>query len=136
MECYNPDEMPAAIIWTDELVEAICNQLIEGKSMRQICAQEGFPDRITVIRHMRNSDEFATKCARARDEQADLMDDRILEVAQKVEDGALEPKAGSVVISALQWRASKLKPKKYGDKLQTELSGEVSFVSKSILDKE
>jgi len=104
--------------------------------MRQICAQEGFPDRITVIRHMRNSDEFATKCARARDEQADLMDDRILEVAQKVEDGALEPKAGSVVISALQWRASKLKPKKYGDKLQTEISGEVSFVSKSILDKE
>ena len=29
----------------------------------------------------------------------------------------LNPKAGSVVISAFQWRASKLNPKKYGDKL-------------------
>ena len=29
--------------------------------------------------------------------------------------GLIDPKAGSVVISAYQWRAAKLKPKKYGD---------------------
>ncbi len=75
------------------------------------------PDRVTVIRWMGRDEAFATKCAQARNEQADLMDDRILEVVNKCEDGLIDPHAAKVVISGLQWRAMKLKPKKYGDKI-------------------
>ena len=51
------------------------------------------------------------------------MDDRILEVAGRVEQGDLDPHSAKVVISALQWRASKLKPKVYGEKVAAEITG-------------
>jgi hypothetical protein len=108
---------------TPELEERIAERL-ETMSLRQICSRfDDVPDRATIHRHMAANPEFATKCARAREENAEFMDDRILEIAQKVESGELEPKAGSVIISAFQWRASKLAPKKYGDKLQQEVTG-------------
>lgn len=101
-------------LYSPELADKICEGLENGYSLVKICEWEGMPHRSTVIRWMGKDEAFATKCARARDEQADLMDDRILDVANKVESGELEPRAGSVVLSALQWRAEKLKPKKYG----------------------
>lgn len=111
-------------VYTPDLAEHICDELIEGRSLRQICAKEGMPDRRTVIRWMDRDPAFATKCARAREEQADLMDDRILEIADKVECGELDPKAASVVMSALMWRAAKLKPKRYGDAKRLEHTGD------------
>jgi hypothetical protein len=114
--------------YSDQIADQICERLIEGESMRQICSSKGFPSRASILRWMDEFPDFEAKCARARVLQADLMDDRVLEVANNVESGALEPKAGSVVLSALQWRASKLAPKKYGDKLQTEHSGEVKTI--------
>jgi hypothetical protein len=47
-----------------------------------------------------------------------------LEVAQRTESGLLDPQAARVAISAYQWRASKLKPKKYGDKLDVTTDGQ------------
>lgn len=96
---------------------------MEGESLRKICRDEGFPDRRTVIRWMDANEDFAAKCARAREEQADFMADRVLEVAADVASGDLDPNAGRVVISALQWTAAKLRPKRYGDKVTNELTG-------------
>lgn len=88
---------------------------MDGESLRQICADEGMPDRRTVMRWAEADPVFATKCARAREEQAEVMDERVLDVANRTEAGTLAPDAARVVLSALQWRAAKLKPKKYGD---------------------
>lgn len=102
-------------IYSDELANLICERLINGESLRQICRDAGMPDRSTVIRWMNTDADFASKCERAREEQADLMDDMILEVANACTNDTAH--ADKVKISAYQWRASKLKPKKYGDKL-------------------
>jgi hypothetical protein len=110
-------------LYTEALAETICVLLKTGYSLRAICDMKGFPDRSTVTRWMETDAAFASKCARARDMQADLMDDRILDVANKVESGELTPDVGRVVVSALQWRAAKLKPKKYGDVSRHELTG-------------
>lgn len=127
------------IQWTPELEETILTRLMDGESLRQICKSEGMPDRESVRKHKLDSAEFSAKCACAREEQADVMDDRILEVAQKVEDGKLDPKSGQVIIAAFQWRAAKLKPKTYGDKQAHSLENPdgtaIQFVTKSILEK-
>jgi len=52
------------------------------------------------------------------------MDDRVLENINAVETGRMAPDAARVAISALQWRAGKLKPKKYGDTSRLEHTGE------------
>jgi hypothetical protein len=64
---------------------------------------------------------FATNIARAREMQADYMDDLILETANGCTGETAA--ADRVRIAAYQWRAAKLRPKVYGDKVQTELSG-------------
>lgn len=103
--------------------------------MRRICEAEEMPNRSTVIRWMAADDEFASKCARAREMQADLMDDLILETA----DASTPETAASdrVKISAYQWRASKLQPKKYGDKLDVNgsMTHEAGDTLQSLMDR-
>lgn len=70
--------------YTPALAERICDELIEGKSLVQICNADDMPHRRTVLRWMEADDAFATKCARARVLQGDLMDARIMEVAENL----------------------------------------------------
>jgi hypothetical protein len=107
--------------YTEEIADTICERLMEGRSLRSICDDDDMPNRQTVVRWQVQHEDFAAKCARARELQADYMDDLILDAANActVEDAP----AARVKISAYQWRASKLAPKKYGDKVQTEVSG-------------
>lgn len=93
-----------------------------GESMVQICAGEDMPNRRTVLRWMSKDDDFATRCARARELQADLMDDRILELADQCTPETAP--ADRVKLAAYQWRASKLAPKKYGDRVAHEHTGQ------------
>lgn len=101
--------------YSESIAEKICERLIEGESMRQICQSEGFPSRASVLRWMADNKDFEAKCARAREMQADLMDDKIIEAAEACDEENYQ--STKVKISAYQWRASKLAPKKYGDKL-------------------
>lgn len=102
-------------VFTEETAEKILEALMDGKSLRQICLADDMPHRTTVLRWMAADEAFASRCAHARELQADLMDDMIIEAAEACtpENAA----AARVKISAYQWRASKLAPKKYGDKL-------------------
>lgn len=109
--------------FTQEIADAILDRLASGESMSKICTGKGMPHRITVIRWMGSNPEFATRCARAREIQADVMDDRILEVADNVLKGKVDSQSAKVAISAFQWRASKLAPKVYGDLQKLEHSG-------------
>lgn len=119
--------------FTEELAEHICNQLMDGLSLRKICDADGMPHRSTVIRWMEARADFATKCARARELQADLMDDMILDEAEKATPETAH--VAKVRISAYQWRAAKLQPKKYGEKVQQEHSGTMTFRHEDALDQ-
>jgi len=109
-------------LYSDELAERICEQLADGQSLRAICAADGMPDRTTVMRWQASNPEFATKCARAREAQADHLFEGMAEIESGVLSGAVDAQAARVVLSSQQWRASKLRPKVYGDK--TTLSGD------------
>lgn len=101
-------------IYSEELADMICASLASGASLRKICDAEGMPDRETVRRWQLENEDFAAKCARARDVQADEYFDRVLEVV----DGATAESAPAdrVKLAGLQWMAAKLAPKRYGDK--------------------
>jgi hypothetical protein len=73
----------------------------------------GMPNRVTVVRWMQKDPTFESKCARAREWQADYMDDLVLDTANECTSETAQ--ADKVKISAYQWRASKLKPKVYGN---------------------
>lgn len=113
---------PSPAPFTPKLADALCERLSLGESLRAICASKDMPNRSTVMRWQDENADFAAKCARARVWQADHMDDLILETAN-----ACTPEtavADRVKISAYQWRASKLQPKKYGDKVTLDGDGQ------------
>jgi Bacteriophage Sf6, terminase small subunit-like len=105
--------------YTPELADLICERIADGQSLRKICEAEGMPGRTTVFGWLDLHEPFRTKYTRARELQAEVMLDKQLEVADDcTEDNAF---ASRVKIGTYQWVASKLAPKKYGDKL--ELAG-------------
>lgn len=103
-------------IHTPDLEETIITRIMMGESLRSILSDKGMPHLATVFRWLDERPDFATKYARAREIQADAMDDLILTTANNSTPESSP--ADRVKIMAYQWRASKLAPKKYGDKLQ------------------
>ena len=88
------------------------------------------PNRATVFRWLGKHQEFSDQYARAREEQAEALADEIVSIADQMppitDNGSTD--SGHVSwqknrVEARKWVASKLKPKKYGDKVQQEVSG-------------
>lgn len=108
--------------YSDDLADFICSELADGKSLRAICAQDGMPCRITVFKWLRENPAFSSQYARARDAQADLYAEEIVEIADTAADKEDAP-AKKLRVDARIWIASKLKPKVYGNRLTQEVSG-------------
>ena len=107
--------------FSDHLADLIADEIVDGKSLRTFCANPDMPHRRTVERWLAEMPEFAARYARARECQADVMDEKILEVADACTS---ETAAGDrVKIDAYKWRASKLAPKRYGDRQEVNHSG-------------
>lgn len=109
-------------IFTTELAASICARIAEGESLRSICRDDAMPALSTVFKWIANDSQFTEQYARAKDESADAHADKITDVADRTLSGEFDPAAARVAIDAMKWTASKLKPRKYGDKL--ELSGD------------
>jgi hypothetical protein len=108
----------------------ICEKIATGQSLRSICDEEGMPDASTVTRWLADDAAFCTQYVRAREAQADFYADEIIEIADTEQDAA---KARNR-IEARKWKASKLQPKKYGDKIDVSHSGSIQTMPEDQLD--
>ena len=102
--------------YSEEVVGTICMEIMAGKSLRTICAMEGMPAASTVYAWLGQYPEFSDMYTRAREVQADVLADEILEIA----DSDLDPNRARVMIDARKWLAGKLRPKKYGDRVELD----------------
>lgn len=119
--------------YSDNLSQTICDRLAAGESLRKICESPEMPDRSTVMSWQATNQEFSARCARAREWQADLMDDLILDTANECTSETAA--AARVKISAYQWRAAKLAPKRYGERVAHEHRGAVGTYDLEQLSK-
>lgn len=125
--------------FSQSIGDAICERIANGESLRAICDDEGLPDKATVFRWLAANEAFRDQYARAREAQADAVFDDILSIADDGRNDWMERKnaddrnigwvengeairRSQLRIEARKWMAGKLKPKKYGEKL--ELSGD------------
>lgn len=127
--------------YTTALGELICSLLAEGQSLRKICAIDTMP-RVTSIMNWlakgaaktKPYDAFLEQYIRAREAQAEVLADEIVDIADDATQDELFTDEGKRVcnaefvarsklrVDARKWVASKLLPKKYGEKVQQELS--------------
>ena len=117
--------------FTQELADRICEELADGKSLRTVCLADDMPDKRTVFRWLRTNEAFCHQYTRAKEESADALSDEMLDIADDGTNDWIETEAGlsanqehiqrsRLRIETRKWIASKLKPKKYGDKLTHE----------------
>jgi len=117
--CKSPNPKGRPSGFTPELGVAICEWIAEGESLRKICEDEALPSRSTVVKWLGEYSEFSVQYARAREAQADYFADEMIEIADLTKD----PQKARLQIDARKWKASKMSPKKYGDKVVTEHTG-------------
>jgi hypothetical protein len=124
--------------YNDLIADALCEEMIKGRSVLQICNDADFPSENTVYRWLDQHPSFREKYARARELQADHYAAEIVALAdtpikaRKIvikADGSEETTIGDAVertrlqIDARKWYSSKLAPKKYGEKVEQFVSG-------------
>lgn len=124
-------------MYPPETRDEILKRIAEGESLRAICRDDGMPDVATVTRWLDGEPDFASKYARAREAQADVIFDGMADIESRVSMGDLRPDAARVVLESQRWRAEKLKPKVYGSKTSVEHSGSLHLTkSDEELDRE
>ena len=133
-----PKKMGRPSSYTQQVADIICERLMDGESLRSICEAEEMPSRMTVFRWLQANQAFRDQYAHAREVQADTLADDVLDIADDGRNDWMERRgeedAGWVLngehvqrsrlrIDARKWKAAKLAPKKYGDKVQQEVTG-------------
>jgi hypothetical protein len=131
--------MGRPIEFTPETADELCERIALGESLKTICADEHMPGERTVHRWLSMDDDaaewvktFRQQYAHAREVQADTFADKIVDEAFSATDAAI----GRLRMDALKWKASKLAPKKYGDKTTHEHTGEGGGAIKSAVTVE
>jgi hypothetical protein len=87
-----------------EVIDAIVDQLAEGKSLVTICNQDGMPDRVQVWRWMRRDDEIAERLLEAREIGFQFRAEMAVAAAKR----ATDPIAGRLAFDAERWYLGKL----------------------------
>ncbi len=111
--------------YTQELADFICAEIAEGRSLRSIIRDnEHVPTMQTIFSWLRLHESFLDQYACAKEQSADALADDIQDIADSTLSGKYEPNAARVALDAYKWTASKLKPKKYGEKMDVTSGGE------------
>lgn len=129
--------------YTDKLGKEICIRLMLGESLRSICLDESMPDKATVCRWLADEEKYQSFCdqyARARSIQAEMGADEIIDIADDGSNDWMERnnaegecvgwqlngenvQRSKLRVDARKWVASRLLPKKYGDRVTQEVTG-------------
>lgn len=125
----------------DAIAERICELIEETpKGLDHICDSDSeLVSARTFHRWLEKSIGLRQRYARARERQADLLASEVIRIADTPRngikkktnaDGDVEITEGDMIehrrlqVDARKWMAGKLAPKKYGDKVEVEHSGE------------
>lgn len=128
--------------YSQELADKICERIsTSSDGLRKICKELNVST-MTVLRWLDDEDKknFCLHYARAKQDQADFLVSEILEIADDSSGDEIEIDLGDGVkvtkqdhefaarsrlrVDARKWVASKLAPKKYGDKLDVTTDGD------------
>lgn len=128
----------------DEYNEAIANRICteiatSSKSLRTICKPDDMPCVATVLNWLNKHKEFLAQYVRAKEEQADYLVEEMIDIADDGSNDLMTITKGDISyevenkevvnrsklrVETRKWIASKLKSKKYGDKIDHTTNGE------------
>lgn len=121
-----------------KIIDEICERISEGEPLRVICREEHMPSWKTVYDWVRDDPDFASRIARARELGADAIAEQSIEILDEQPARIYSENGGDRVDPGyVAWQKNraeqrlkllaKWQPKKYGDKIGLEHSGEIGL---------
>lgn len=123
--------------------ELILKRLADGESLNAICKDADMPAESTVRSWaLKDVEGFAAKYAHAREIGYDRLGEEILQIADTPQlgeirttkaDGGEEVKYADMIehrrlqVDARKWMLSKMLPKRYGDKIDHNVTGDMTI---------
>lgn len=118
--------------YTKEKAQTICELIENGMTLQAICKLPDMPTISSIYNWQDEHPEFLESYTRARVRKADTLADMVLSEAFNSHDAQI----GRLRVDALKWMASKLSPKRYGDKIEVESNSQQNFkISFSVPDR-
>lgn len=109
--------------YTEQIGDEIVQQYANGKTLTDISRQDGMPDRNTIRRWMDCFPAFGRAMAQAREDHIETTADEM----QIIADTDVDPQRARNRIDVRRWRASKMKPETYGDRVDMHVNHTVSI---------
>lgn len=126
-------------LYTPELADTICAEIALGKSLKTALASiENAPAMSSVFKWLAENKEFSDKYAYATSERTEAMAEDILDIADDGSNDLMTIQKGNETyevenkevtnrsrlrVDTRKWLMSKMKPKKYGEKLDVMSDG-------------
>lgn len=124
-------------VYTDDLADEICEEIaFTDMGLEHLCRLfPHWPTPRTIHRWIESNEIFRQKYAHARERQAEYMAEQIVSIADDGTNDTQVDEDGKTIVNhdhiarsrlrveARKWVASKLLPKKYGDRTVTEVTG-------------
>ena len=115
--------------YTDAKAELICERIASGETLVAVCRDADMPTERTVYNWLDKNENFFRDYERARERQAERWAAEIVELADSVlgeRDSSPAVHAARLAVDARKWVVSRLLPKKYGDRVGVESSGNIT----------
>jgi hypothetical protein len=109
--------------YTTEIAEKICEELATGRHLHIICKDDEWaPGERTVYQWLEKNEEFAQMYARARARQQEVFAAQVITIADTESDTA----RARNMMDARKWYASKVAPKRWGDRIEVDAKVETT----------
>ncbi|BDQ36313.1 hypothetical protein SYK_06730 [Pseudodesulfovibrio nedwellii] len=134
--------------YTKKLAALICELIVDGHTLRQLAAREDMPSVPAIFRWLESHPDFRKQYTRAKELQTEILVDEMRTIAF---DGSLDVEKrkdrhgneydatrpdivqrSKLMVDTIKWQAGKLKPKKYGDKLDLNHSGKIETATPTL----
>lgn len=132
--------------YTEETASKILEEIgTTLKGLAEICSPNEMPSERTVYRWLASDEKFRHKYAHAKELQTEVMEAEMLEIADDGRNDYMTRKYGDLEveianpevigrsrlrIETRKWLMGKLKPKKYGERLDLNHSGSIDITDK------
>jgi hypothetical protein len=110
-----------AFDYSDDVATKVCLRLALGETLNKICLDREMPSTATVKRWaVEDINGFGARYARAREMQVEYYADDIIDISDSVRDATdnATVQAAKLAADNRKWLASKLYPRKFGDRLE------------------
>ena len=125
--------------YSSTLAALICERIAVGESLRTVCKADDMPAMSSVFLWLKNYAIFSEQYAHACEERTEAMAEDILDIADDSSKDFITIQKGKKTVTienkevtnrsrlrvdTRKWLMSKMKPKKYGDKLDLTSGGD------------